>query len=115
MSMSGTRDTSYVDGGNGFVAYQEVGHGPRDIAYVANWIHTVEGIWDSPPAEKFLRRLASLGRLILFDKRGFGVSDPLRAPYVVGGDLGPTLEEATAHLLAAIHHPALAPTTRVST
>ena len=105
MSISGGHDTKYVDGGHGFVAYQEVGSGPPDIVYVTHWGSTVEGIWDSPAAEKFLRRLGSFGRLILFDKRGTGVSDPLARPYPTDAvELGMCIEEAVADIETVINH-----------
>ena len=59
--------------------------GPIDIVYVPGFVSHVELIWDLPPAIHLIERMASFARLILFDKRGTGLSDP-----VVGA---PTLEE----------------------
>ena len=69
-------DTSYAktpDGAN--VAYQVVGDGPVDIVYSAGWFSNVDLIWEHPEIEPFLRRLAAGNRLILFDRRGTGLSD----------------------------------------
>jgi len=57
------------------IAYQLVGEGPVDLVYVPAGMHHVELIWDNPPQARFLTRLASISRLLLFDKRGTGMSD----------------------------------------
>lgn len=57
------------------VAYQVVGSGDRDLVFLTDWSHSVDLMWELPQIEHFLRRLASVGRLILFDKRGNGASD----------------------------------------
>ena len=59
------------------VAFQVVGDGTRDILLNTNWLSSIDLMWDEPRYEHCLRRLASYGRLILFDKRGTGASDPL--------------------------------------
>jgi class 3 adenylate cyclase len=69
-------ETSYARVGAEHVAYQVIGHGPRDIVVLPGWFSSVEAIWDLQPAARFLERIASFGRLILFDRRGFGLSDP---------------------------------------
>jgi pimeloyl-ACP methyl ester carboxylesterase len=66
--------TRYVDVGGAEVAYQVVGQAPPDVVYVAGWGH-VDVIWEVPVWAAFLERLASFGRLILFDRRGTGASD----------------------------------------
>jgi len=63
--------------GGARVAYQLVGDGPRDILLNTDWLSSIDLMWDEPRYEHCLRRLASHGRLILFDKRGTGASDPL--------------------------------------
>ena len=65
------------------VAYQVVGDGPPDLVYLATWWGHVDGRWEEPTFARFLRRLASFSRLILFDKRGTGASDPLPASGLV--------------------------------
>lgn len=57
------------------VAYQVVGSGDRDVVFLTDWSHSIDLMWELPQMERFLRRLASVGRLILFDKRGNGASD----------------------------------------
>src|ERR1700722_7344815 len=59
------------------VAYQVVGEGNRDILLNTNWLSCIDLMWDEPRYEHCFRRLASCGRLILFDKRGTGAADPL--------------------------------------
>jgi class 3 adenylate cyclase len=77
--------TQFARSGDVSVAYQVVGDGPIDVVYVPGFISHVELVWEFPPAVHLIQRLASFARLILFDKRGTGLSDP-----VVGA---PTLEE----------------------
>lgn len=57
------------------VAYQVVGSGDRDVVFLTDWANSIDLMWELPEIERFLRRLASIGRLILFDKRGNGASD----------------------------------------
>jgi class 3 adenylate cyclase len=63
--------------GGARVAYQVIGDGDRDILLNTNWLSCIDLMWDEPRYEHCLRRLASCGRLVLFDKRGTGASDPL--------------------------------------
>jgi pimeloyl-ACP methyl ester carboxylesterase/class 3 adenylate cyclase len=79
--------TRYVKSGDAHIAYQVVGDGPADLIVVRGYISHVEVAWESPPLAAFYRRLASFCRLILFDKRGTGLSD--RVPE----DRLPTLEQ----------------------
>jgi Adenylate cyclase, family 3 (some proteins contain HAMP domain) len=69
------------------IAYQVVGDGPFDLVYVPGFVSNIELMWEEPGLARFLERLASFSRLILFDKRGTGLSDP------VPNDGLPTLEE----------------------
>jgi class 3 adenylate cyclase len=78
-------EVRYVESGGGYIAYLAVGDGPMDLVHVPNWVSHVEAAWEVFP--RFLRGLSTLGRLIMFDQRGVGLSDPL-----VSGQL-PTLEE----------------------
>jgi class 3 adenylate cyclase len=59
------------------VAYQVIGDGPSDIVFIPDWVTNLEIMWEEPTLARFLDRLASFGRLIYFDKRGTGVSDPV--------------------------------------
>jgi class 3 adenylate cyclase len=68
-------DVKYTKSGNVNVAYTTVGDGPLDIVFVGGWVlSNLEAGWDGP-ARAMYDRLASIGRLILFDKRGTGLSD----------------------------------------
>jgi pimeloyl-ACP methyl ester carboxylesterase len=68
--------TRYARSGDVHVAYQVLGQGP-DLVFVPGWVSHVEACWDFPPLARFLDRLAAFSRLILIDKRGTGMSDPL--------------------------------------
>lgn len=70
-------DTRYARSKDGNVAYQVVGDGPIDLVFVPWWATNLDAMWEEPSIAGFLRRLASFSRLILFDKRGTGVSDAL--------------------------------------
>ncbi len=65
----------YARSGDVHIAYQVVGDGPLDLVLVPGWVSNLEAFWDSPPLARFLERLAAFSRLILFDKRGTGLSD----------------------------------------
>jgi pimeloyl-ACP methyl ester carboxylesterase len=77
-------DTRYARNGDLRIAYQVVGQGPIDVVFVPGFISNVDLVWDDPVFAGFLKRLTGFSRLILFDKRGTGLSDRV-------GDL-PTLE-----------------------
>jgi class 3 adenylate cyclase/pimeloyl-ACP methyl ester carboxylesterase len=79
--------TRYAKSGDLNIAYQVVGDGPLDLVYVPGWISNVELMWEEPAHAHVLGRLAGFSRLILFDKRGTGLSDPVPL------DRLPTLEE----------------------
>jgi pimeloyl-ACP methyl ester carboxylesterase len=68
-------ETRYARSGDVNIAYQVVGDAPRDLVLVPGWVSNVEVFWDDPRVARFLERLASFTRLILFDKRGTGLSD----------------------------------------
>jgi class 3 adenylate cyclase len=68
-------DTRYARSGDLRIAYQVVGEGPLDLVFVPGFISNVDIAWDDPVLAGFLRRLAGFSRLILFDKRGTGLSD----------------------------------------
>jgi len=67
--------TRYARSGSVSIAYQVVGDGSRDLVFVGGWVSHLESGWDEPLLARFRRRLASFSRLILFDKRGTGMSD----------------------------------------
>ena len=69
-------ETHYAKTADGVhVAYQVVGEGPVDMVYVMGWITNIEAMWEEPNLRRCLTHLASFSRLILFDKRGVGLSD----------------------------------------
>jgi pimeloyl-ACP methyl ester carboxylesterase len=68
-------ETRYARSGDVNIAYQVVGNGPRDLVFVPGWISNIDVSWEEPSMARFLRRLASFTRLIVFDKRGTGLSD----------------------------------------
>jgi pimeloyl-ACP methyl ester carboxylesterase/DNA-binding winged helix-turn-helix (wHTH) protein len=68
---------SYARSGTVNIAYQVVGSGPLDIVFVMGWVSHLEYFWNEPSFASFLTRLSSMARLILFDKRGTGLSDPV--------------------------------------
>ncbi len=70
-------ETRFARIGDVHIAYQIVGDGPIDILFVDTWVHHVEAVWDFPDFARLLRRLSSFGRLIHFDRRGTGLSDPV--------------------------------------
>jgi pimeloyl-ACP methyl ester carboxylesterase len=70
-----TGQTRYARSGDVSIAYQVVGDGPRDLVFVPGWVSNIEAMWDDPAMAHVLHRLASFSRLILFDKRGTGLSD----------------------------------------
>lgn len=65
----------YARSGEVHIAYQVVGEGPLDLLVVPGWVSNIEASWEYRPFARFLDRLASFSRLILFDKRGTGLSD----------------------------------------
>ena len=69
-------ETRYAKTADGVhIAYQVVGEGPIDIVFVMGWVTNVDVMWDESDFARFLERLARFSRLILFDKRGVGLSD----------------------------------------
>lgn len=80
-------ETTYARSAGGYVAYQVFGAGPRDLLFVTNWGTNLDAMWEEPSLAHFFHRLGRLGRVICFDKRGTGVSDPVPLASL------PTLEE----------------------
>ncbi len=68
-------ETRYAKSGDVHIAYQVVGDGPLDLVFIPGWITHVELAWEDPAVASFLRRLSAFTRLIIFDKRGIGLSD----------------------------------------
>jgi class 3 adenylate cyclase len=78
-------ETLYAASGDIRIAYQVIGSGPLDVVFVPGFISNLDHMWEEPSFAHLLSRLSAFSRLILFDKRGTGLSDRL-------GNL-PTLEE----------------------
>lgn len=86
--------TKYAWSGELYIAYQVFGNGPVDLIFVPGFISQVEHMWDEPAQARFFGRLASFSRVILFDKRGTGLSDRHMKT--------PTLEERMDDVLAVM-------------
>src|SRR5579872_3393452 len=73
----GRHQTQYARNGDVNIAYQVIGdqRGALDLVFVPGWVSHIEYMWDDPRIAHFLGRLASFSRLIIFDKRGTGLSD----------------------------------------
>ena len=80
-------ETRYARSEEGHVGYQIVGDSPLDLVFIPSWVSNVDAMWEEPSLARFLRRLATFSRLLCFDKRGTGVSDPVPLAAL------PTLEE----------------------
>src|SRR5262245_49724821 len=89
-----TPDTHDTRCGTVNIAYQVIGSGPPDIVFVPGWVSNIEIFWEEPRLARFLSRIASCSRLILFDNRGTGLSDRLTVT--------PTLEERMEDLRAVM-------------
>ena len=90
----GASEIEYARNGEVSIAYQTVGEGPLDLALIGGFVGHLEIMWESPPAARFLERLASFSRVILWDKREQGLSDRLGQP--------PTLEQGMEDLLCVL-------------
>jgi pimeloyl-ACP methyl ester carboxylesterase len=90
--MPETRYAKTADGAH--IAYQVVGHGPPDIVYANSFMSHIEVSWEYPRAVSFYDRMAGFGRLILFDRRGTGLSDPIVDRFAI--------EDRSADLAAVI-------------
>jgi class 3 adenylate cyclase len=86
--------TRYARSGDLSIAYQVIGKQPRDLVLVPGFVSHLEWAWQEPGLARFLERLASFRRLITFDKRGTGMSDPVGEP--------PTYEERMDDLRAVM-------------
>ncbi|HMD52251.1 MAG TPA: adenylate/guanylate cyclase domain-containing protein [Solirubrobacteraceae bacterium] len=89
--------TQYARSGDASIAYQLFGEGSLDLMFMPGWISQVEHLWEAPAMRRFLERLARFTRVILFDRRGTGLSDRLLDVQSVEQDV----EDALAVLDAA--------------
>jgi pimeloyl-ACP methyl ester carboxylesterase len=88
--------TRYALAGDVHIAYQVVGDGPVDLVWAWGLASNIEVVWEEPAYAAFLRRLAEFSRLILYDRRGCGVSDR------EGTTVTPTLEERMEDVIAVL-------------
>ncbi len=84
----------YASSGDASIAYQVIGDGPLDLLFLPGWISQIEQMWELPALRRFLERLSEFGRLILFDRRGVGLSDRVGQEH--------TLEQETRDALAVL-------------
>jgi class 3 adenylate cyclase len=87
-------ETSYAKSEGVSIAYQVHGEGPLEIVLVPGFVSHAEVLWEDPTIARFLRRISSFGRLIIFDKRGQGLSDRPPKP--------PTLEDSMGDMRAVM-------------
>ncbi len=79
------RETRFTRSGSVNIAYQVFGSGPVDLVLVPGWLSNLDTFWEEPSVARFFERLGSFSRVVLFDKRGTGLSDRVTE--------SPTLEE----------------------
>lgn len=87
-------ETRYAQSGDVSIAYAAVGDGPVDLVFAPGSASHVELMWQHPLFSAFLDRMASFSRVIVFDKRGTGLSDRVKKVA--------TLEERTDDIRAVI-------------
>jgi len=87
-------ETRYAEGPEGKIAYQVIGEGPMDLVVVPGWFSHVDMLWGDPGWASFVGDFASFARVLLYDKRGTGLSDPV--------DGVPTLESRVDDLRAVL-------------
>ncbi|MDP1818881.1 MAG: adenylate/guanylate cyclase domain-containing protein [Acidimicrobiales bacterium] len=87
-------DVKYARSGGVAIAYQVIGDGPRDLIFVCGTMSHLELWWGDPSATAMIERLAGFARVILFDKPGTGLSDPVPAT--------PTVDQRTNDVIAVL-------------
>lgn len=88
------QETQYTSIGDISIAYQVVGDGPFDLVYAPGWLSHIEYAWESPHYTEFFTKLGRFCRVLIFDKRGTGLSER---------DVGfPTLEQRTEDIVAVL-------------
>ncbi|HEX8032240.1 MAG TPA: alpha/beta fold hydrolase, partial [Ktedonobacterales bacterium] len=88
-------DTHYTRSGTTFVAYQTIGAGAVDLLVVGGFISHLEQLWEESDLAGFLQQLSTVARVLLYDKRGVGLSDRVGT--------APSLERQIGDALAIIH------------
>ncbi|MGB7861136.1 MAG: adenylate/guanylate cyclase domain-containing protein, partial [Acidimicrobiia bacterium] len=102
-------ETQYARSSDVSIAYQVFGDGPTDIVYVPGWVSNVELIWDDPYLSRFFRKLSSFARVVTFDKRGTGLSDPVSVDNLPNietrmDDLRAVMDEVGSHSATLFGH-----------
>jgi pimeloyl-ACP methyl ester carboxylesterase len=87
-------ETRYARSGDVSIAYQVLGDGPFDVVFAPGYVSHVELVWEAAGIAAFLRGVAEQARVLLFDKRGTGLSDPVAG--------APTLEERSDDIRAVM-------------
>jgi class 3 adenylate cyclase len=101
-------ETRYARAGDVHIAYQVAGDGDRVLTFIDQWFSNVDAQWRLPPLARFIDRLGAFGRVVLLDKRGTGLSDPVP----LGGL--PTLEEWMDDIRAVLDDAGIERTSLVS-
>jgi class 3 adenylate cyclase len=92
LAMAELPETRYARSGDVYIAYQVFGTGPPDLMLFPDWVSHLEAAWENRAFHSSLRRMASFGRVIWFDKRGTGLSDPV--PVIGAGGLEQWADDA---------------------
>lgn len=92
-----------------YIAYQVFGEGPIDLVFIPDWVTNLEVMWEEPTLARFMDRLASFARVICFDKRGTGLSDPVPLGAVPTWeewmyDVGTVMDAAGSERAAVVAH-----------
>jgi class 3 adenylate cyclase/alpha-beta hydrolase superfamily lysophospholipase len=86
--------TRYAQSADASIAYQVLGDGPLDLLFLPGWISQIEQLWELPALRRFYERLAGMGRVIVFDRRGTGLSERVVGPH--------SLEQETRDAIAVL-------------
>jgi class 3 adenylate cyclase len=95
----GPPETNYAQTPDGNVAYQVFGDGPHQVVWIPDWHNPIEILWEEPRVQRFFSELGRFSQVILFDKRGTGISDPIPASAM---SIAPTLELAVEDAAAVL-------------
>jgi class 3 adenylate cyclase len=100
--------TQYARSGDVHLAYQVIGHGPRDIVFVLDWASHLEALWDHGFVAELVTTLAQFGRVLWFDMRGIGLSDRVAHESVAAeewmDDVGAVMDAAESRRAVLIAH-----------
>jgi class 3 adenylate cyclase len=78
--------TRYTHSDGASIAYQVAGDGPLDLLFLTGWLTQLEQLWEAPANRRFLERLTTFARVILFDSRGTGLSERVPESYSLEQD-----------------------------